>query len=251
MMKEKLLKATLIVFALLFLLYPTSYGIIDLKPIFIFLPILLSLFLFIKKFKIAISEKYYLPIILILSVITRIGVVIIFEPYITQVSDFNVAIHASKTLNFSGDYYRVFTHWIMYPYILNNIYKIFGNSQFVALITNAIILIATSIVIYKTTSILFKNKKYGFIASFLYLVWPANILYTLIFTPEHLCKLLLMVTLYLFLKSESNIPTIKKIILYLIIGILLGFSAFFKNFATVFMIAFIIYYILYINTSKK
>ncbi len=256
-MKTKILNILLLIFSILFLIFPTSYGIVDLKIVIAYLA-LFATFIYLKnkfKWELKIQEKYYIWIIFALAIITRIGVVIIFNSYISQVSDFQKAIEASKTLNFEGPYYMVFTHWILYPTLLHYIYMIFGNAQIVALLTNAIILIGAAILIYMVGTLLFDNKKYGFIASLLYILWPANIFYTLIFSQEHLCAFILILVLYLFLRmeKEKNNGQLHYINMILI-GSLLGLSAFFKNFAPVFIIAFIIYYLLdslKITVTKK
>ena len=192
--------------------------------------------------------------ILVLAITTRIGIVLLFESHIIQVSDFGGAFSASNTLDFSSDYHRVFTHWILYPTLIHGIYQIFGSSQLVALLTNAVILIVASILVYKVSSLLFKNKTAGFVSALLYIFWPSNILYTLIFTQEHICLLLLLIVLYLFLIIENKEDlklSIKNVILLLLIGICLGLSTFFKNFAPAFIIAFIIYYFLKGFTEKN
>lgn len=260
-MKNKILNILLIIFAFMFLIYPTSIALTDIKPI-----VLISFIILIVTFisgkikckKIVIKEKYYLWIIIILATITRIGIVFLLEKDIIQVSDFKTALDASINLDFSSDYHRVFTHWIMLPYLTNKIYKIFGMSQLVYLLTNSIVLIMVAIIIYKISSILFNNKKYGLISSLIYIFWPANIFYTLIYTQEHICQLLLVSSIYLILKLDykpcEDIKNYKQIILCIIIGLLLGLSVFFKNFAPVFLIALPIFYILKslkITTAKK
>ncbi len=250
-MKDKILTVLLYIFAFLFLIYPTSYGISDLKIVVIFVTILLLLLFIYKKSKILkkihIKEKYFPWIILLLAIITRIGIVLLFENHLVQVSDFGGALNASNIMDFSSDYYRIFTHWILYPTMVHGIYQIFGSSQLVALLTNAIILIISSLLVYKVSFLIFNNKTYGFISSLFYILWPSNILYTLIFSQEHFCLLLLLLILWLFLiteKSDKITLNKKKIISFILIGISLGLSTFFKNFAPAFIIAFIIYYFL-------
>lgn len=257
-MKNKILSILLYIFTFLFLIYPTSYGISDLKVVFTFVALLLLVLLLYKKVKIFqkinINKKFYPWIILILATITRIGIVLIFESHITQLSTFGGAFSASNTLNFSDDFHLIYTHWILYPTIIHGIYQIFGSSQLVALLTSAVILIVASILVYKVSSLLFKNKTAGFVSALLYIFWPSNILYTLIFTQEHICLLLLLIVLYLFLIIENKEDlklSIKNVILLLLIGICLGLSTFFKNFAPAFIIAFIIYYFLRGFTEKN
>ncbi len=255
-MKNKILNFLVLIFSILVLIYPISYGITDLKPIIIFCAVIAILFLvkikyINQKINIKINKKYYLPIILLLALITRLGTVFLFNSYISQVSDFRTALRTSQSLNFMFDYHRVYNHWILWPFLLNLIYKVLGNAQIVALITNAIILTIVSVLVYKVTNLIFDNPKYGFIAALIYIFWPANILYTLIFTQEHLGILLILLAIYIFLILEKNNKKNKIISLLslLLIGLILALSSFFKNFAPVLIIAFAIYY--FLNNFKK
>lgn len=256
-MKDKIFKILITIFALLFLIYPTSYGITDMKISFIFLFLLIPLLFLIKKIKIKIpiKEKYYPLIIFFLTLLSRLIVVLIFNPYISQVSNFKDALDGAMTLDFSSNFYRIFNHWTLYPAMLNVIFKIFGSSQLVALLTNAVLLSINSVLIYKIGSLLL-NKKSGVLSALIYIIWPSNILYTLIVNPENFGILLLLSSLYLFIKLEKNqnsknINQYKKIIYLIVIGLLLGVSVFFKNFALVFIIAFVIYYILNIFKTNN
>lgn len=247
-MKNKLLSALLLIFSVLFLYYPASYGITDIKPIISFVIVISMLAIIVKKFNLKLNniEKYYIFIILLLAILTRIGIVFLLNNKVIQISDFEMALDVAKTGWFQTEYYQVFTHWIIYPKILSHMFKIFGTSQLIALLTNGVVLVLTSLLIYKNAITIFKNKTLGFISSLLYILWPANILYTLIITPEHFCTFTLMLVLLLFLnlqeKGYENNRKLYLVVISLLIGVLLSISSFFKNFAPVFIIAFIIYY---------
>lgn len=247
---KKVIMLLLGIFTFLFLIFPLSYGITNIRMVIILTPFLFLGIYILNKIKI--REKYYIWIILLLALVTRVGVVLLLNSRVVQVSDFAVALNNSFELKFVGDYYKVFTHWILYPVITNFVYKIFGSSQLVALLLNAVILVLSSCLIYKLAYLLFNNKKCGFYAAMLYILWPANILYTLIYTQEHFCTLLLLIVLYLFFKNEKSGKLARSNIISLIlIGVLLGISTFFKNFAPVFIIAFLIFYILkFLSLSK-
>lgn len=254
--KDTIIKIIIIIFSLLFLIYPTSYGITDLKISILSLFLIILFILAFKKIKIKnfINEKYYPLIVFLFAIVSRIIVVLIFNSYITQVSNFKDALDRAYTLDFSDNFYRIFNHWTLYPAILHVIFKIFGASQLVALLTNALILSVNAVMIYKIGSILI-NKKAGLVSAFIYIIWPSNILYTLIVNPEHLGILFLLVSLYLFIKIEkSESVNDSKLINYIylvVIGVLLGISVYFKNFAPVFLIAFIIYYFLNIFKTNN
>ncbi len=239
----------LLIFSVLFLYYPVSYGL-NIKVTICFVVLVAILFYLLKKMdiKINLSSKYHLFIIVLFAILTRVGIVTLFNDKVTQVSDFGMALDAAKTGWFQTDYYQVFTHWIMYPKILSQIFKLFGTSQFVALLFNSGILILASILLYKVAGLILKNEKKAFYVSLIYIFWPSNILYTLITTPEHICSFLLLLILYLFLKINQNRFYSKKpvilIISSILVGILLSICSFFKNFSFVCIVAFIIYLIM-------
>ncbi|MCI8610857.1 MAG: hypothetical protein HFE66_02910 [Clostridiales bacterium] len=206
-----------------------------------------------NKIHFKIDPKYYIWIVFILAAATRLAAVFVLEPYMTQISDFGKAFEVSQTMDFSTDYYKVFYHWILLPSILNVIYKVFGASQLVALCFNAVILIASSVLVYKIGCLLYKNRNLGFLGALVYIFWPANILYTLILTPEHICVLLLFTVMYLFLWIENkdfDRYGIKSAAAHAVIGILLALGAFFKNFSPVFLIGFLIYFVMVCLQTK-
>lgn len=244
-------KIILPIFFILFLIYPYAYSISNglylIYGVFLLLIILKLKDFILNKYNIKIPEKLkkLYPIILVaIAVITRIVPAIILNENIVQVSDFEKALELSSTMQFEEPYHRIFTHWILLPKITNFIFKIFGNSQLVALIFNGIICSITSILIYFVTNKITKNKNISFLASLLYLLWPANILYVSIFTPEHITQLLLMIGVFLILKGNEKKSNIIKLITLFIAGIMLGMTTFFKNFGIVFIFALFIYYIL-------
>lgn len=141
----------------------------------------------------------------------------------------------------------------MYPKLTNLIYHIFGVSQLVALLLNACILTISCILVYLNSKIILKNDKYSFIATLMYIFWPANILYTLIYTQEHLCTLLLLLSTYILLKNIDKKLDIYTILKYILIGLILAVSTFLKNFASVLLLSIFIYFILniFIVENKK
>ena len=253
--KKSILYFLLIAFSFLILLYPLSYGIVDLQGTIIFGFIIYIIYLICKKTKIKnrilIKEKYYIPIILFFAIITRVGIVILLNSSVSQVSDFGAALENAKSLIFSIEYYRVFTHWILYPCIVHLIMNVFSSTQLVALLTNSLILVINSILVYKVANKLFDKKKYGLIAALIYIFWPANIIYTLIFTQEHLAQTLILLAILSFFNIEKFNNKIINYINIVFIGMCLALSSFFKNFAPVILIAIIIYYILNLFTLKK
>lgn len=252
-MKNKLLNIAIIIFSLLFLFYPLIYGLSSIKGIIIILLILILTLKFIypklKKY-VKIKEKYYIPIIVILFIITRIISIFALNNNILQISDFNSALEAAKTLEFQTLYYKNFVHWIFQPVVHHYLLGWFGINQLSIMIFNTILTLGVTIGIYKVTEYLTDSKSTSFISALIYTLWPANIIYIGINTPEHIGSLLLIIATYFILKIFKNNELEKGIIYSLLSGIILGLSVFFKNFALVFIIAFVIYIIMYFIKNK-
>lgn len=246
------------IFFILFLIYPFAFSINNgfyfICAILLLLAIVKIKNIMSKKYKIQISEKlvkFYPLIIILQAVITRIGSAMFLNDNLVQVSDFNSALNVANTMQFQEPYHRIFIHWILLPYITHFLFNIFGSSQLVALIFNGIICVLSTIMIYFVTCKLVKNKNISFLASMLYILWPANILYVGIYTTEHITQLLLLIGVFLILKGNEERKSVKKYILFFISGIMLGLTTFFKNFGLVFIIALVIYFVLKCIFSAK
>ena len=257
-MKNKIINFFIIAFCLLFLNFPISYSLTNVKYVFLFVAILALVIYFLNRQKgnsklIVTDEKEYFIIIIILSIVTRIGIVFALNSRITQISDFEIALNTAYTWDISDAYHSIFSHWNLYPLIVGVFCRIFGNYQMVVLMFNACINILSCIMIYVLANLIFDDKKYGFVASFIYIIWPANILYTLILTQEHVAILLLLIAIYIFLYSEKYITEKYKygFIAYALLGVALGISIFFKNFSYVLFIAFAMFHIAIAFTKKK
>lgn len=251
-MKNKIFNIFLLIFCFLFLVYPVSYVLTDIKFILCFFIIYILLYYFINKISKKINEKYYLLIIILFAIITRFAAALLLNNKVVQVSDFGGALYSAISFNFDGAYHMVFTHWNVYPALMHFIFNIFGSSQLVALIVNAIILALNAVLIYFIAEAIYGKKKYGLWAALIYIYWPANILYVSIFTQEHLAVFCFLLVIYLMIKlfkKEIGVGN-SKYFIYIFVGIILGFSTFLKNFAPVILIALIVFYIMYLLKQK-
>ena len=254
--RKRLFNVLLFIFIILVLFIPLSFCVYNISPILFVIIIILVFILFKSKLKIKGKKiitkfkNHYSLIIFLIALILRVGIVLLLSKNITQTSDFATALNSASLMDFTSDYHRVFTHWILYPVIINGIFKIFGSSQMTALLFNAIILSICAVLMYLISLKIIKNKNISFISTLIYIFWPANLFYVLIFTPEHICQLLLLLSINLFFSMEDkfNLNNIKNklsaFILCIIIGICLGLSTFFKNFAPVIIISIAIYFIM-------
>lgn len=241
-------KIILFIFTILFFIYPLLIIIFNnlLLSVFVSIIITIACFCFLKVNFNKINSKIipYIPhIIFGITLISRLIIVFFFNNRIVQISDFNKALNRAYDLNFTGDiYYQVFSHWILYPRIINIIFKFFGSSQLIALIFNAICVSLSSVLIYLIGCKVFNNYKIGLIGCLIYIFWPSTVFYVIIFTPDHIAGLLLLFATNLYLIINNKNFSGKKYMNFfipLIVGASLGLSIFFKNFGPVLLIAIV------------
>ncbi|MFA5603435.1 MAG: glycosyltransferase family 39 protein [Bacilli bacterium] len=253
-------KIIFLIFTVFFLIYPLLIILFNnfLLSIIVFTILTAVSFLLFKSKPIKINPRLvsYAPyIVFALALLSRLIIVFFMNDKIIQISDFSKAFSRANDLNFSGDmYYQIFSHWILYPNIIHNIFEVWGNSQLMALIFNALCVSLSSVLIYQITYKIFKNYKIGLIGSLIYILWPSTSFYVLIFSPDHIAGLLLLISVYLYL-IFNNSWTEKKcfynVLIAFIIGIIIGISTFFKNFGPVLLIAIIIICLLEMIINKK
>lgn len=252
-MNEKISNFFINTILIIVLIFPYIFILINNMLIFALTCLLILLILYlinkIKLPKIELTTKHILVILFITCLITRLIVVLFLNPRISQISDFNMAFNRSFDLDFSANYYRVFSHWIIYPLINHMFYNVFGNTQLVALVLNSIIISLVPVFLYLIVNKITNSKQTSFIASLLYILWPSSLVYIVIFTPDHYASVLLIIATYLIIKNDfDNKFGIVKAIL---IGSILALSAFFKNFASIYLIAIIITFVILCIKKKQ
>ena len=257
-MLKKLYSFSFCFICLFALIFPFCFILMNnfLSSIFSLIITLIFAFLYfkiIKKLKINISNKYILLFLFCLCLLIRLIIVFSLCDNMIQSSDFSLAFKRSIDLNYSADYYRVFSHWILYPLINHLFYQLFGSSQLVSLIFNSIFVSFIPVLLYLVTFKIINNKAFSFLSSIFYILWPSTILYVTIFTPDHYAAVLLLFSVYMFFILKNNKYCLKfnNIIIAVIIGIILGVSTFFKNFASIYLIAILIIIILEYLKNKK
>ena len=160
-------------------------------------------------------DKYGLLILILICLFTRICSVLIMNERISQISNFKNALDTAITLDFQTPFYRCFSHWTLYPLILSFVFRLFGSSQFVALMFNVVIQVLTCVLIYFLALKITKNKKIAFISSLIYTLLPSSILYVNICTQEHIAIFLVLLCIYLFF-SVNKLYNENKFYLYIV-----------------------------------
>ncbi len=246
--KNRLYNLAVIIFGILFFLFPTLMIIITRKQE-IFIPLILAsliliIIYFSKRIKLPVKVKkqHLLIIILILAFVLRLISSIIFQD-IKQVSDFGIAFKTAATLKYTS-YHRLYPHWILLPKILHGIFAIFGSSQLVLGIFNSIIATLTCALIYLISKMINNNQKFALISSFIYAIYPSSIIYINFCTNEHIASLLICLSIFLIFKLDIIHKYQYKLGIAGLIGVILALSNGFKQLSLIIIVALAIYYIL-------
>lgn len=244
------------IFLCLFILFPCS-TILNNTQYLVFICILIPILLMginYKKLKFFESKKTIFVLIGITFLI-RLIYLIKINPHVTQVSDFGRVLSTATSMDFSKDimYYQTSYHWLYYTILNGLLYKVFGSYQIITLLFNLVVVTLIPVVIYLICYNIFNNRKVGNLAVILYALWPSNILYTVIATPEHLSSLFLVLSIYLSIlifEKIKNKSILKKWHLLVLAGITTSLIGFFKNFSPVILVALFIILILVIISEK-
>lgn len=98
------------------------------------------------------------------------------------------------------DYISLFPHVYGYPYVLSLVFRIFGVSVAAALYFNVVLSVATVFLSYRAARTA-GGRLCGLAALFLTAFWPSQIIYINMVASEYLFSFMLMLAVYLFVKS--------------------------------------------------
>ena len=169
--------------------------------------------------------------------------------YTKPVSDFllyqNYAVNISKGIYHIFDKsYLVFPFKFGYPLILGYIYKVFGAFEWTTKIMNISLSIVLALLIYNICKYLFDNKV-GIIVSFLFAIWPAQIMFTSVLASEHLFMVFFIASILIFLKIIDGHYSNAKIFYIIILGINLTLAQLIRPISVILFPPFIIYLFLF------
>lgn len=171
------------------------------------------------------------------ALLTRLLWVVMLSPHINQVSDFLDIYNDSLQSIPSSRHVPNWTHFITFPYILHFFVGIFGSSTLVGGVVNAIVM-SVSVVLVYLLGVVVVNKRVGFIAAIMMILWPGVGVFTSIYAPDHFTVLFLLLSILCFtMFIESQVIRVK-------IGYIIACAAsmwalgFFKDLAPILLIAF-------------
>ena len=218
--------------------------------------------LYVTRNRICKSVQWlWTPIILFLiSLSIRLCVINFIGRGTTQISDFMMAFQsAKKAIPIQIDQYAIFSNWGMYVFYLKVIFKIFGMSELTGIINNAFLEAGSVVLIYYLVLLTLQDKYVYIVAStssLLYALWPSQLVYLVLLTPEFVHIFLLLLGL-VFLVLARKVINYKHgrwgIFGYMLSALCVSLSGFFKSTDKIMVIAVLISSVFFwcISSKKK
>lgn len=201
----------------------------------------------LKKFQILDSKPARLAIFTICIAAPRLICINLLN--IAPKDDFllyyKLATELSKGNYIGSDYVSLFPHTFGYPVFLSIIYRVTGNSIFIAQLINVLLCCILGLLLYKLGDII-ENWKVGFIAAIIWAFWPSQILYTLLVSTEALFTLLMLSCVILFFNIVNNKrKQLIEVVLFILLGLTCSVTNAIRPFGLLLIIAFFIYYLIF------
>ena len=197
------------------------------------------------------SKIVTIVLIILMTVFTRMIVLIIFNGEINPFSDGLYAwqrVHGDMTTLL---YVSFFPGWVNYTLFLQGIVNFIGDNYMLVLYSNVIFNALTAVMLFLVCEEAGLSKKVCIGATFAYVLNLTSIIYVTFDTPEHMAIAFNMVALYFIIRGFKNENLINKVIYMAVAGIFLGLSSSVKTFGVIFIVAFLIAEILRMMSSGK
>ncbi len=192
-----------------------------------------------------------IPVFIFISAlfVRLLGVIAIGQNTI-QISDFGNAVYqAQQAIPIYSKFYSLYSGWALYPLCLKIIMRLLNGGIYTILIFNAVLGALSAVIVYFIVYCFDMHRpNTAIIAGILYGLWPTEIFYIILCTPEYLHIftilmgfLLLEIALFIPMHSIS-----RKLSLIIFSGIFISFSGFMKATSSIMLIAIAITVIIYI-----
>ncbi|NNJ32825.1 hypothetical protein [Lacrimispora defluvii] len=231
----------------------TSYGAssgfikVSFLPL-LFFSILIGIAYLVRKREYRTAKWMRMPSFLFLfALFLRLGIIYLIGRGTTQISDFMTAFQsAQKAIPIHMDHYAIFSSWGMYVFYLKVLFKLFGASELTGVIANAFLEAGSVTLIYFLVMLTLRDKYAHIVAvtsAILYAVWPSQLVYLVLLSPEfvHIFLLLLgLVLLALTKKKINHVSSVLGVSGYALSAFCISLSGFFKSTDKIMIIALII-----------
>lgn len=236
-------------FQFLVTFYGASSGFIKVSFLpFLFFSILIGIACITRKREYhPVKWLWVTSLLFFFALFLRLGIIYLIGRGTTQISDFMMAFQsAQKTIPIHIDQYAIFSNWGMYAFYLKVLFKLFGASELTGIIANAF-LEAGSVALIHILVMLTLRDKYSHIvavtSAIIYAVWPSQLEYLVLLSPEfvHIFLLLLGLVLHALTKREiKHVSLVRRVLGYVLSAFCISLSGFFKSTDKVMVIALII-----------
>jgi hypothetical protein len=142
------------------------------------------------------------------------------------------------------DYIAMFPHVYGYPYLLSIVFGIFGTSVQTAQYFNIVLAVLTVFLVYRTGRIA-GGRGCGLVCLVLAAFWPSQIVYINMVASEYLFSFLLILSLYMFIKTlkeysgDTRYP-VRGVLLHILLGAVLAVTSAVRPMALILLITIII-----------
>lgn len=178
---------------------------------------------------------------------------------VAQISDFQIAIEgvASGVFTDKGFYYVMSPYKMVYPFLLHKLG--FTGAQLPIFILHSFFSVLTAYGIFLLGAKV-ADRDVGYIAVFIYLIWPSSLFYLSVFTEEHLAATVTVYLVYFIIRlieclcdsSNQKLFIMKRCILYSsIICVLCGIDVILKDWGLIAIVAFLVVLPIIIHKNHK
>lgn len=165
----------------------------------------------------------------------------IFSEDLVPFSDFNAAWERAKG-NLEGgkiDYYSLFPAYLNFSLYENIIIRLFGENYIWVLYLNALYNGITASAVFLVACEISNREGICILAGVIYALYPANVMYITIGTPEFITILFNTIGTWTLVKAIKADIIKNEIVLSIVGGLLLGIGGSFKLFSIIIAIAFV------------
>lgn len=192
-----------------------------------------------------ISIKHYSLFLFLLALVIRI--ITTFTLKVSIVDDFKTMLDASRLLLkgntsfINSFYFRMFPYQLGHVLYQTSLLKIINSTIFLKII-NSIITSLIVVFIYLITKNIFKEETARKV-SLLYILYLYPLYLNSVLTNQHLPALLVLISIYLFIKKPNNYKTI------ILIGLILSISNVLRSESIIIILGLVVFLIL--SSTKK
>ena len=177
-------------------------------------------------------------VILFFALVLRIIPIYLYRSQLKPFSDFyRIWEMAHDRLNGHIDYYKLFPTYLNFTLLIKQSLKLLGDKYENILYINAFVSSLTSVLVYFVSLEATKKINISILASALYAVMPANILYCCTITPEFLAIFFYLVSIFIYFKIKDHSGIAIKLAFYIVTGVMIGLGSAYKPFGIIIIIA--------------